>query len=399
MIHLRPGSSPYYDQTLIYRDAASPRAPGSVVLSRPSSFREDYQLQIAYRKYVTTRRIPHNAKRINFLFLHGNGMNKGIWHYQIHKLFAMYEISFPDMYIDTIIAADHVNMGDSAYVNRGKLGHVSDWNDFAKDYIMLTKIHEKDTFLHPNAFNVIVGHSMGGFLAIQITASEPNLFQSSILINPVCVDVSPEALPMFNQIYKNWYDQGFVKFYFDNLDKHQNWYHEIYEHYTKRSFYKNFDPIVLRNMLEDEIPCTYDRQKHYSTVELKHNGLEDFINYFHSNVSIESTRSSYKQVKVPTKILCGDKDTLAELIKNNINGDLKFGRLQILENQYHNMHAESPELIMSLVNDFVLESYRNHPKLNDFEYSKKYGKDYKEKLRKDALKGFLDNERVIPSKL
>ena len=41
--------------------------------------------------------------------------------------------------IDTVIAADHVNMGDSANVNRGKLGHVSDWNDFAKDYIMITK--------------------------------------------------------------------------------------------------------------------------------------------------------------------------------------------------------------------------------------------------------------------
>ena len=35
-------------------------------------------------------------------------MNKGIWHYQIDKLFTMYEVSFPDMHIDTVIAADHV---------------------------------------------------------------------------------------------------------------------------------------------------------------------------------------------------------------------------------------------------------------------------------------------------
>ena len=47
-------------------------------------------------------------------------MNKGIWHYQIDKLFTMYEVSFPDMHIDTVIAADHVNMGDSANVNRGR---------------------------------------------------------------------------------------------------------------------------------------------------------------------------------------------------------------------------------------------------------------------------------------
>ena len=65
---LTPNTSPFYEHTLKIKDAASPRAPGSVVLSQPSTLREDYQLKIAYRKYVTTRVIPHNAKRINFCF-------------------------------------------------------------------------------------------------------------------------------------------------------------------------------------------------------------------------------------------------------------------------------------------------------------------------------------------
>ena len=394
---LTPANSPFYEYTLKIKDAASPRAPGTVVLPQPSHLREDYQLKIAYRKYVTTRVIPHNAKRINFLFLHGNGMNKGIWHSQIDKLFATYEISFPELHIDTVIAADHVNMGDSAYVNRGKLGHVSDWNDFAKDCIMLTKIHERESFLHPNAFNVVVAHSMGGFAAIQMTAIEPHLFQSSVLINPVCVSV-PDENGEFYHTYRNWFERGFVKFYFDNIPENANWYHEIYEHYSKRSFYKNFDPIVLRNMLEDEIPDYYDRKRHYNIVELKHDGLEDYINYYNQRFSIPATKDLYKQVKVPTKMLCGTNDGISTLINLYKDDDLSFSKIEFLEGKYHNMHAENPDLVMNVVNDFVLESYKQNQPPNDDEFKKQYGVDYKRKLREEVLKDLLGDIK-LPGKL
>lgn len=394
---LTPNTSPFYEHTLKIKDAASPRAPGSVVLSQPSTLREDYQLKIAYRKYVTTRVIPHNAKRINFLFLHGNGMNKGIWHSQIDKLFATYEISFPELHIDTIIAADHVNMGDSAYVNRGKLGHVSDWNDFAKDAIMLTKVHERDSFLHPNAFNVVVAHSMGGFAAIQMTAIEPNLFQSSVLINPVCVTV-PGDNKDFDRTYRDWFERGFVKFYFDKIPENVNWYYQIYEHYSKRSFYKNFDPIVLRNMLEDEIPEFYDRKSHYDTVELKHDGFEDYINYCNLRFSIPETKALYQQVKVPTKMLCGTNDGMSALINLYKDDDLSFANIEFLEGMYHNMHAENPDLVMNLVNDFVLDCFEKNQQTTDDDFKKKYGSEYKQKLRTEVLKD-LFGDIELPSKL
>ncbi|RCK66719.1 Peroxisomal membrane protein LPX1 [Candida viswanathii] len=394
---LTPASSPFYEHTLKIKDASSPRAPGAVVLPEPSHLREDYQLKVAYRKYVTTRVIPHNAKRINFLFLHGNGMNKGIWHSQIDKLFATYELSFPELHIDTVIAPDHVNMGDSAYVNRGKLGHVTDWNDLAKDYIMLTKVHERESFLHPNAFNVVVAHSMGGFAAIHMTAFEPNLFQSSVLLSPVCETI-PDNQETFYYTYRDWYQRGFVKFYFDNIPEDANWYHDIYEHYAKRSFYRKFDPVVLRNMLEDEIPEYYDRKRHYPTVELKHDGFEDYINYYSLQFSIPATKDMYQLVKVPTKMLCGDKDGLAALIMMHKDDDLKFADIEILEGKYHNMHAENPELIMNLVNDFVLKCYDNNQRTTDEDYRKKYGPDYKQKLRTEVLSTMFGEDK-FPSKL
>ena len=66
-MHLKPSDSPYYERTLKVKDAANPRAPGSVVLSKPSHLRR-LSLKIAYRKYVTTRQIPFNSPRINFYF-------------------------------------------------------------------------------------------------------------------------------------------------------------------------------------------------------------------------------------------------------------------------------------------------------------------------------------------
>ena len=62
---------------------------------------------------------------------------------------------------------------------------------------------------------------MGGFIAMQMTAIEPNLFQSSILINPVCVTF-PELRHHNLKVYQDWYHRDFVKFYFDNIPEGEN---------------------------------------------------------------------------------------------------------------------------------------------------------------------------------
>lgn len=392
---LTPATSSYYQHTVKVVDAANPRAPGSVVLNRPSSLIEDYQLKVAYRKYVTTKTIPHGAKRMNFIFLHGNGMNKGLWHYHIDQLYTMYSL-IPDMYIDTVIAGDHVNMGDSAYANKDKLGHVCDWNDLVKDYIMITKIYEKQAFLHPDAFNVIVGHSMGGFLTIQITAQEPHLFQCSVLMNPVCAS-NPEADDSFVNAQRNWFDRGFVKYNYD-IPEGKNWYEEVYKHFTEKSFYKMFDPIVLRNMVEDEIPDEYDRSKYYQSIQLKHDGNQDYVSYYNQYFSIPATYSSYEQVTVPTKVFSGSKDLSAATVKRIVDEKLHSAKLQVLPGHTHNMHAQSPNMILSYINEFVVDTYQRNQKPTDDDYLKKYGPDYKWIMFENRMKEFL-GDRKITSKL
>ncbi|RLV90139.1 Peroxisomal membrane protein LPX1 [Spathaspora sp. JA1] len=383
---LTPESSPYYEHKLCFANAASPRAPGSVVLPKPSTSIEDYQLQIGYRKYVTKTTIPDDAKRINFIFLHGNGMNKGIWHYHINQIYAKYA-SVPNMYIDTVLAPDHINMCDSGYVNAGKLGAICDWNDIAKDYVQLVKTQEKKSFLHPQAFNVIVAHSMGGFIALQVTASEPNLFHCSVLINPVCVS-NPEADPGFVTYQKDWYNRGYVKLNYE-VKQGEDWYNKVYDHFQNKSFYRGFQPTILKDMMEDEIPDGYKRNQYYPNVQLKHDGYQDYVSYYSQYQSIPEGYPSYERVKVPTRILSGEKDLSGKLIGKLRDERLKHAQLHELKGQYHNMHASSPDLILSLLDEFVVETYNKNEKLNDFTYLKKYGKNYKQIMFETRLKEFL----------
>lgn len=81
---MQPSCSDLYESKLITVPAAFPRYPGSVILSQPSNNPEDYRLDVCYRKYKTKSYVSDQPK-INIVFLHGNGMNKGIWHYHIDK--------------------------------------------------------------------------------------------------------------------------------------------------------------------------------------------------------------------------------------------------------------------------------------------------------------------------
>ncbi|EGW32928.1 uncharacterized protein SPAPADRAFT_60272 [Spathaspora passalidarum NRRL Y-27907] len=291
------------------------------------------------------------------------------------------------MYIDTVLAPDHINMCDSAYVNGEKLGAVCDWNDLAKDYVQLVKIQEKQSFLHPQAFNVIVAHSMGGFIALQVVAREPHLFDCSVLVNPVCVS-NPAADPGFIAYQKDWYRRGYVKLNYD-IKQGESWYDKVFDHFKNKSFYRGFQPTILKNLMEDEIPDTYNRDKYYQTVQLKHDGYQDYVSYYSQYDAIPAGYPAYEQVKVPLRILSGNKDLSSQLIGKLCQEKIKHAQLHELKDQYHNMHASSPDLILSLLNDFVVETYNHSRKRNDFDYLKEHGENYKQIMFESRLKEFL----------
>jgi len=79
-----------------------------------------------------------------------------------------------------------VTHGQSAAVNKNKLGYVYGWNDGSRDVIDIVKNQESKDFFSQNAINILVGHSLGRFQVLYTCFLEPELFDSCITLNPVC---------------------------------------------------------------------------------------------------------------------------------------------------------------------------------------------------------------------
>ncbi|SCU84364.1 LADA_0D01288g1_1 [Lachancea dasiensis] len=117
---------------------------------------------------------------VNYVFLHGSGMNRRIWCYYLDKL----ADPVRNWKIGKVILVDQVTHGDSAVVNERLLGSFYDWSDGARDICKICM----DEFFQQNGrsvFNIVVGHSMGGFQALCCPILFPGLFQSVVCIEPV----------------------------------------------------------------------------------------------------------------------------------------------------------------------------------------------------------------------
>lgn len=120
---------------------------------------------------------------INFLFLHGSGMSRVIWEYYVVQITKLIDSNFNSQWqINKIVLLDQVNHGDSAELNRHKLGVDFDWNDGAKD---ACKVALEE--FQPDEINVAIGHSMGGFQALSCSVFCPEFFDLIITIEPVLV--------------------------------------------------------------------------------------------------------------------------------------------------------------------------------------------------------------------
>ncbi|KAK6461160.1 Alpha/beta hydrolase family-domain-containing protein [Scheffersomyces coipomensis] len=389
---LNPETSPYYTYSTKALDASWPRHPGSVVLDTPSSNPKDYRLKIAYRKYETTKSAATKASRspINLVFSHGNGMNKGLWHYHIDKIYQHFN-SLPDAYINTVIAMDHANQGDSAVYNKEKLGHTYSWIDGARDIVTIVKDHETASFSQENAYNIVVGHSMGGFQALMAGYFEPNLFSAVLGINPVWYK-EHSTHQKTKETMTKWLKKNRIASHFKFNGPNKNWKQDIINWYKTKSFYKFFDEQVLLNMLEDDFPEEFDVNKPYEEIKLKHEASQEFITYFGGYNSYMSSSPLYKYVKIPVYHVHSENDLGApggvelsrELLKDVV---IPIDIPKLL----HSMNAEQPDLTLDLIYKVVDEIISKPPQksIKDFVWRKELGPDYKSKLVEQEYKEFI----------
>lgn len=224
-------------------DGVFPRTNGSTIL--PTD-----RVKVVYNKFSPKVPVPANVTKVNLIFAHGSGMNKATWTYHIKKLYEQSQNN-PNWKVDKVVAVDYFSHGDSAELNREKIGWTADWCDGGKDLIEVVRQEIATTGdFTPGGWsrNVLIGHSMGGFAVLWAGYLEPQLFDSIICIEPVI---------QYDQLVNEWFFKRMKK-----VGKYiENKYPSLeaaHKHLKKESFYNTMKKTVLDDFVDDELVVEKD---------------------------------------------------------------------------------------------------------------------------------------------
>lgn len=246
----------YFHKATCAVDAVSPRSSSDSTLV-PSRDK----LKIVYDAY--TQKASQNSKTVvNFVFLHGSGMNRSVWEYYLADIID----NDSGWSCGKILLIDQVNHGDSAILNRDKLGTIFDWSDGARD---VCKIAMDELYPKPaNTINVVVGHSMGGFQALCCGVLYPGLFQLIITIEPVVLMKNISNPENITKVPGNFYDALSLKMRdsFKN-DREYNDYMDNESFYvnTQKQIREKFKDFEKMRMPDGSIKTKMDKYQHMIT--------------------------------------------------------------------------------------------------------------------------------------
>ncbi|KAG9187028.1 hypothetical protein G6011_10136 [Alternaria panax] len=161
-----------YSRRLTVIHATHPRAPHTV--NRPDS-----RLELALYDYHV---FDANESALTLVLTHGTSFSKDLWHIIIDFLITSEELQG---LIRRVVSIDAVNHGDSALLNKDKLGTSAFWPDNAYD--ILTTIQS----LGLSQPIVGIGHSFGGGILAHAALLSRNSFAASIFVDPILF-VMPE---------------------------------------------------------------------------------------------------------------------------------------------------------------------------------------------------------------
>ncbi|KAL1792312.1 hypothetical protein ACET3X_008819 [Alternaria dauci] len=113
---------------------------------------------------------------LTLVLTHGTSFNKDLWHLIIDFLITSQELHG---LIRRVVAIDAVNHGDSALLNKEKLGKAAFWPDNAYD--ILTTIQT----LGLSQPLVGIGHSFGGGIMAHAALLSRSSFTATILVDPI----------------------------------------------------------------------------------------------------------------------------------------------------------------------------------------------------------------------
>lgn len=330
--------------------ASFPRYPGSLTPGIASD-----ALKISYRRYQPSRACPPGAAKFNLVFLHGTGMNKGIWHYHIDQLYQKcWDLG---IHIGVVLAVDTINHGASAVANQGKLGKVLDWRDASYDVARIAEAELAD-FLSTTK-NILVGHSMAGLVSLYLSYVRPSLFDACVVLNPVCY-LSKQSIESPYEPFITWQQKKYMETEFE-VQPHENWREKVESYMRLKSFYRYFDQRVLDYMLEDEYPkLGPETNSQGTTVQLNTTQRQTLITYYGS---IESTRRIapiFPEIQVPVYRLLSELDSSLEEHRVWLQRAIPSMKTIALPGEKHLVHGTNPDLIVDKLFG-ILEQRKSAP--------------------------------------
>lgn len=244
-------------------NAFGPRAKGLTVL-------EQDKLSLVYNKYKSLVEPQPGQIKLNFVFSHGTGMNKLVWHHHIDGLYKKSQLPGLKFFVDACVLVDAVSHGDSALVNQGKLGVIYRWDEGGKD--LLAVMHHENSFgdfyNNSTSRNIVVGHSLGGNAAVMAGFYEPNFVDCVVPVEAVLF--SDDAMrPRFVKIFRKI--AGLLIDEFDTAEEFQG--------FLDFSFYNTMDKQVVKDFAGDELYSVLedDGEIKWKTKSLKHAQMASYL--------------------------------------------------------------------------------------------------------------------------
>lgn len=341
-------------------DAAFPRAPGSTVLSND-------RLKIVYNKYLTTKgAIPKDKIKVNLIFAHGTGMNKSIWNYHIKKLFE-HSQSASTWVLNSVLSIDAIGHGDSSLLNEGKIGWVYKWDDGSKDIIQIVK-HEQQT---TNEFvnnvstkNILVGHSLGGFMAVVASFYEPSMFDAVIPVEGVLF-MDPKTDGRFLSIFSK-----LSSILIDKFESEE----ECNDYFTKFSIYKALHPEVLKDFMEDEKATYVDPETKETRFMTKASTSNQMSTYYSARISIPLVMRIFPLLTVPLVHVIGSKATWnppqsVKFVRDAVPKEYLLDTIDIPDGD-HLVNGTDPDVLVRIIEetirkrvDTAIENRPNEPEV------------------------------------
>ena len=258
----------------------------------------------------------NSSKKKNILFIHGLGSSSDRW------------LDIPDAlsrYFHPIVAVDLIGFGGSD--KPVTLDYTIEYfSKFIRDFIDCKQIWRNDDDSDDDSCKtIIVGHSLGGYIAAKVAIEGQDLIEKLILIDPS--GMLKEPTPLLEQ-----YLDAAINPTFESVKK-------VFEQMLGNPAL--FNPTIVDGFI-----------KRINLAGAKYAFRSAFENS--TKTHIESSELQ-KIENIPTLIICGAADKLIPVAHSEKFHELlkKHSKLQMVENTGHAPFSEKPSVVFDIMRRFL----------------------------------------------